>query len=430
MISLVTGWLLCRRLAAGGAGVSRAALALALGLGLLSLVSYLGLVAGRSGIAGLLALEAALLMAALLLLGRGRDAAQRGPLPRTHPPLLVAATALAALGAGLAALHTLERFPFGAWDAVDIWNYRALVFLRAGLEPAFVDVSHPDYPLLLPLVTSYGWRLVGESSALPFLLGVAFAAASAALLYGEISERRGAAAAMVATGLLLATPFYAVHAASQRADVPLSLFALAAMAVLVRHERRPDAGTLLLAGALLGCAAWTKNEGIAFATAVIVAWLGTAPRRLGRLGWLAAGALPFALALLHHKLSCGATTDLIAGQGVATLSRIADPTRWVLVARAFAEGSLFLVAGTVALWLALRWLPPPPVPTEPGDLRFVWLGIASMLAIDFAAYLTTPLDPAWHLESSLDRVLLQLWPTALLAVAIGAPAPWRRASPQ
>lgn len=428
MISLVTGWLVCGRLLPGGPLVSRAALALALGLGLLSLTTYLWLVAALPGIPALLGLEGGVLVAALLLPRAGAPPPlSSGPRPR--PTLLVATTALAGVGALLAAIHMLQRFPWGAWDAVDIWNYRALVFHRAGLGPAFDGVNHPDYPLLVPLVTAYGWRFVGEAGLLPFLVGTSCAAATAGLLYGEISWRRGSEAAMIATALLLATPFYAVQAATQRADVPLSFYALAASAVLVRHERCPEPGLLLLAGLLLGCAAWTKNEGLAFATALVIAWLATAPRaRLRRLGWLAAGVLPFALALLRHKLTCGATTDLIEGQGVATLSRLGDPTRWALVAGSFARGSAFFAASAVALSLALRWLPGVPCgQAEEADLRFVWLALALMLAIDFAVYLTTPLDPAWHLESSLDRVLLQLWPTLLLAVAIGAPPPWRGA---
>jgi hypothetical protein len=426
VISLLAGWLASRRLAPGGAGISTASLGLGLGLGLLSLTTYLWLVSGASHIAALLILEGSVLVGALQLPRTAQEAGEtRAHLPR--PRTLVAATALAAAGALLAALLTLQRFPFGAWDAVDIWNYRALVLTKAGLDAALGDVNHPDYPLLLPLVVSHAWRFVGESSSLPWLVGVACAAAAAGLLYGETSRRRGPAAAMMATSLLLATPFYAVHAASQRADVPLAFFALAATAVLVRCERAPRASLLLLAGALLGGAAWTKNEGGAFAVALLGAWLATATRRrLRELGYVLAGALPFALALLHHKLTCGATTDLIVGLGAGTLARVTDPSRWLLVGRAFASGAAFFLPAGVALDLALRWTASTrPASAHGEDLRFVWLGLALMLAIDFAVYLTTPLDPAWHLESSLDRVLLQLWPTALFALAIGAPAPWR-----
>jgi hypothetical protein len=388
---------------------------------------YGWLVSGASHIAVLLALEAVALVGALLLPRSVHEAGDtRAHLPLPRP--LAAATGLAAAGALGAALLTLQRFPTGAWDAVDIWSYRALVFTRSGLDAALSGVNHPDYPLLLPLVVSHGWRILGESSALPWLVGVACATAAAGLLYGETSRRRGAAPAWVATSVLLATPFYAVHAASQRADIPLAFFALAATAVLVRAEQKPRAGLLLLAGGLLGCAAWTKNEGVAFAAALLGAWLATAPtRRLREVGYVLAGALPFALALLHHKLTCGAATDLIVGQGAGTLARVADPSRWLLVGEAFARGSVFFLAAAVALGVGLRWIASStPAAAEGEDLRFVWLALALMLAIDFLVYLTTPLDLAWHLESSLDRVLLQLWPTALLALAIGSPAPWRR----
>jgi hypothetical protein len=38
-----------------------------------------------------------------------------------------------------------------------------------------------------------------------------------------------------------------------------------------------------------------------------------------------------------------------------------------------------------------------------------------MLAGLFAVYVITPKDLAWQLQFSLDRLLLQLWPSALLA---------------
>jgi hypothetical protein len=426
VIALVAGWVASRRLAPGGP--SSSALALALGLGLLSLATYLSLVAGSQHRIVLLALEAVLLGGALLLPRPGEhERATRARLSQPPWPL-VAASGIAAGAALLAALHTLQRFPVGAWDALDIWNHRALLLTQAGLDAALAGVNHPDYPLLIPLVVSYGWRFAGGASGLPWILGVSCAAATVALLYGETSRWRGPAAAATAAGLLLATPLFAFHAASQRADVPFAFFALAACAVLVRCERAPRSSLPLLAGAFLGAAAWTKNEGMAFAAALLAAWLAGAPRRRARqLGSLLLGALPFGIALLHHKLTCGATTDLIAGQGADTLARITDPARWLLVARAFAGGFAFYATAAAALAIALCWLGSAQSGRREGeDLRFVWGALAAMLAIDFAVYLTTPLDPAWHLDSSLGRVLMQLWPTALFALAIDAPAPWRR----
>jgi hypothetical protein len=57
--------------------------------------------------------------------------------------------------------------------------------------------------------------------------------------------------------------------------------------------------------------------------------------------------------------------------------------------------------------------------TRDDDSRRAGRAVASLLALMlagfYAVYVVTPKDLAWQLEFSLDRLLLQLWPSALLA---------------
>jgi hypothetical protein len=312
-------------------------------------------------------------------------------------------------------LHAFRELPHGAWDAVDLWNVRALGFARAGLAETLATARHPDYPLLLPLAIAHAWAFVGPHELVPRVVAVAFAAACAAILHGSTARLAGPRAAAIATIVLLATPLWAFQAATQRADVPLSCFALASVATLLLHERTREPRLLVLAGALLGAALWTKNEGIFFATAASLAWLAGPGRERLRSGWrIALGAAPFAVALAHHKLTCGATTDLIAGQGAHTAERLADAGRWLATAAAFArEGAFYAIAGGALLVVLAR----ERRGAAPAGAGFVWITLGLVLMGDFAVYLLTPRDLAWHLSSSLDRVLLQVWPLALLAAA-------------
>jgi hypothetical protein len=43
--------------------------------------------------------------------------------------------------------------------------------------------------------------------------------------------------------------------------------------------------------------------------------------------------------------------------------------------------------------------------------------VALMLASYYVVYITTPHPQAWHVQTSLARLLAQVWPTAVLAVA-------------
>jgi hypothetical protein len=50
--------------------------------------------------------------------------------------------------------------------------------------------------------------------------------------------------------------------------------------------------------------------------------------------------------------------------------------------------------------------------------RTIVLILVILAAGYYFVYLTTPVDLKWHLESSLDRVLLQLWPSILLTLGL------------
>jgi hypothetical protein len=52
--------------------------------------------------------------------------------------------------------------------------------------------------------------------------------------------------------------------------------------------------------------------------------------------------------------------------------------------------------------------------------------LALTLAGYFGVYLITPYDLRWHLRFSLDRLFLQLWPSALLVffMAVRTPEQW------
>jgi hypothetical protein len=57
-----------------------------------------------------------------------------------------------------------------------------------------------------------------------------------------------------------------------------------------------------------------------------------------------------------------------------------------------------------------------------------WRTIVTILVIVCAGYylvyLTTPVDLKWHLESSLDRLFLQLWPSVLLLAGLLCQPGW------
>ncbi len=160
-------------------------------------------------------------------------------------------------------------YPHGNWDAWAIWNNRARFIFRGaenwqdGFSP-LLGWSHPDYPLLLPLAIARGWFYLGEETPwVPSALALLFTLSTTGILVSSLSPIKSSSQGYLAGILLLGTPFFLIHGASQYADIPLAFYLLSGIALLSLSDRRPanNYGASILAGLLIGFSAWTKNEG-------------------------------------------------------------------------------------------------------------------------------------------------------------------------
>ena len=145
--------------------------------------------------------------------------------------------------------------------------FAAVAAWRDGLSP-FIPWSHPDYPLLLPGAIAHFWMLSRQRQRSHSChgYGLAFTFSTLGLLYSSLERFRGRTTAMFGLMTLASTPFFIEQGSSQYADVPLSFFFLASIALLsiydqpLAHNARYR-GLMVFVGLALGCGAWTKNEG-------------------------------------------------------------------------------------------------------------------------------------------------------------------------
>jgi hypothetical protein len=184
-------------------------------------------------------------------------------------------------------------------------------------------------------------------------------------------------------------------------------------------------GACALAGALLGLAGWTKDEGAMLAV-LLAGWLALAgglrgaPRRLAA---LAAGAALPALARVHFQLALapGLATALTGGQTAGGyLERLLDGARWAVILDAVPGHlpgrrlALAAVAGAGAWALGARLRAVRASPLMPLVLAY---------GVFLLVYAVTPLPLEIHIRTSAPRILLQPWPAALLAIlALAAPS--------
>ena len=428
-----------------GYGLLGGALALGLGLGASSLGYFLSLIAhGASGGVGwfdcsLLLVGAVAARAAAV---RARAAGSGGARARAFAPnisvrdrvLLVAVTVAALAGAAAFVANTIAN-PHGEWDAWAIWNLRARELVRAGADwrtSVSEQTVHGDYPLLLPGAVARLWVYIGtESTLAPALLAAAYAAALVVLMYAVLTAVRGRTQGLLGALCLLGTPAFLTTAAWQYADIPLGYYLLAALGLLAVHDHEPEPRPIVLAwvGAAAGLAAWTKNEGILFVLCLTVTRgaSGIIRRRLGwaSAGWFAVGLLPAAAAVAYFKLTLAPPTYEFAGQhGAVLVARLMDPARYAAIARA-AVGELVRTGGLLLLALVAYAV----LLGRTRDLRARRAAgsaalVLCLVTLGYAGiYLITPADLVWQLSHSLDRLLLQLWPSALLVLFLSTASP-------
>jgi hypothetical protein len=334
-----------------------------------------------------------------------------------------------AAGAAAGFIATAHAFPDGGWDATMMWNLRARFFAGDPQPLQLVfdrALYHSGYPLLVSGGVARLWILFGERSSAPLALGAAFAAACALALWAFARKCASPAAACLAAALLLGAPLFARIAAWQYADVPLALWVLLAVAFSAYGAERGEPRAYAAAGLAAGLGAWTKNEGLLLFLCLAASVPLCAPRELRwrAMANFAAGALPLLALVAGFKLSPYPRTNyLFADQTRATaLHKLADFGRWVEIAKAFAEqpfsprrwGFGFWAVVPVLLLRLLRrggaW-----TPVE----KHSWTTAGLALLGYFPVYLITTWTLQLHLETSLDRLYLHIYPSALLAFAVG-----------
>lgn len=422
-----------------------AALAVGLGLGTSSLTYFAWLALGLAGRG--IPLPAWELPVFALLAAAFAWLHLRGPRPASIPPpepplprrALIAVCA-ALLGVAACALTTfllgLRVSPHGDLDAWAIWNMRARFLYRAPPASwheyfaASPEWTHPDYPLLIPGAVARCWVYAGtDTTWAPRLVAALFTASTAGLLLAALAALRSPAQALVAVALLLGTGQFLSLGTAQYADVPLAFFLLAGVVLLALADRSGSAKPVTLAGLAAGLAAWTKNEGVVVLAALALvralrAWRPGDGARMRRDVIAAAlGAGPALLALAYFKLALAPPTDLFSHTSRAALwAHIADPARYGVILTYMARQMATIGPGVVVIlagYVLLLGRRPRPAGGAP-----VCAVLAVVLGADFIAYLTSYWEQVeLHLAYSLDRLLMQVYPTALFAFFLFAATP-------
>ena len=444
-------WLRALRLLPPQARILTAAVAFAVGLGLSSLVTFWWAVLAE-GINRRFALVDALIWIALAVVA-WRQPHPPHPSHPSHPSHLSHLSqsphaltlarglfALAAVMAAAAAFAEYRASPYGLPDATLIWNLKARFVIRGGEAwTGFVQVpwASPSHPLLVPASVARLWAYAGsELTAVPALLGFAVAAAIVAAVVGALDPRRPRA--WIAGTVLIAPWTFIQSIPAQTADLPFALYVVATLIVLLMSGTS-DTMVLVVAGLLGGLAAWTKNEGLVFllAATAMMLWTRARPRPAfaplrgglaaarrarggGRsLGWWFAALAPALMTIACVKLALAPVPPEYLAETAApsVFERLTDPAQHALVGGIFWDhwirwggpvaGGILPVATLASVLVAST--------RAGGSARPVLLVLALMLAAYVGIWIISPVETDWLVETTADRLLLQLWPSLVLA---------------
>lgn len=332
--------------------------------------------------------------------------------------------------------------PYGDWDAWAIWNLRAS-FISSGDKwlTGFSEVitwSHPDYPLLLPLNIARIWVLIAQRSVLvPILVSLIFQISLLGLLITSIQLQRGYLQGILA-GLIGVLVLSTSLAFKLYADIPIAYYFLGVNTLLFLDESNPKASYSLavVTGLLVGAAVWTKNEGWVFlgATVITKIIIDLASRKFSRSrnwwGYFLIGLAPLLLATIHFKLVYAPPSDLVKNLSFGSMTgAFLSADRYLMIFR-FVKDQILeygnLIFPLIPLLLIYGIIMGISIPrNQKTAVMSLALRITLLTGIYFLVYLFTPKDLVWHLSTSMERLVTQIFPSFILLIFLVVSPPNR-----
>jgi hypothetical protein len=160
------------------------------------------------------------------------------------------------------------------FDGLFLWEAKArLIFLSGGgmavdyIRASPFEISHPDYPLLLPFVESWFYGFLGRPHQgwLKLVLPLFYVAAVGLLAFNRLTR------SYLPALMLFFVPVLLIRVTSGEADFPLAVFYLGASLFFLDYLKTGNERLLLIAGVFAAVLPWVKREGaILFAVLLIV----------------------------------------------------------------------------------------------------------------------------------------------------------------
>lgn len=306
---------------------------------------------------------------------------------------------------------------WGEWDAWAIWSAHA-GFLTSddfwkNLWSQPYSWSHNDYPLMLPSLIALVWKETGEVSYIaPMVISFLPLAGIILLLYLSGSNPQ---TGLFATLLIVVNNRFLFHAASQYADLLLSFVIL--LFFILNHcipeDEKSRKTKFVVLGIIASSGFWIKNEGILF---FVLATMNILSSRNGRSNFLIffAGSLLIITLVSAIHFFTMVRNDIISGINADVLGKITDRARYSLIFSYFLNVMVVEFPILPFAWLSIH------ATRQFREFRPFFTILVPLLLAYLAIYVITPYDQEWHLRTSMNRLILHLYPATIYFFAQSA----------
>lgn len=305
------------------------------------------------------------------------------------------------------------KSPFGAgMDVWAIWKLKATFIFRdpeswTNIFSPIIKDSHPEYPIFYPLCIVWGWvASKKETFIAPLLLTTLFSLAQIGLLTSFINQKKFIL--IILPLLLVSTPQWTGMAASQYADPIMAYHILCGFILMKIAVNRRSDQLALLTGIVCGIGAFVKDEGLLFFTIATLYFLIT--NKLLLLNFLK-GSVILIILLIAFKLYSSSDSQTLSFNQIYLviennlfLQRL--KTTVFFMVRCMAKENYWIYGWFFCLSTLLLCSK---------RLLAEYKAISAVILLQIigyvAVYVFTPLELAYHLQTSVDRVLYQVYPT-------------------
>ena len=342
--------------------------------------------------------------------------------------------------------------PHGSWDAWNIYNLGARFIYRGAAEwtTAFANPygwTLPDYPLFIQGNVARIWSHVGHATLMaPVLQAFLFTFATVMLMVFSVSKLQGKSQGLIAGMVLLGIPFFIHSGASLVADVPLGFYILATVVLycFIDEGHKKNTGLVILCGAMVGFAAWTKNEGLLLVISIFLArFMVLTPQKGPRAFFkealfFLAGLTPVLIIIAFFKFQLASPNisylkdqlaspmTFIFNQELSVLfNSLTDISKYIMIGKTFLVkfyelGKWMLIV--FPIFILLMWRSGKKQ-NNPGIYNTLMI-LTIMICGYFAVFLVYPLDNLeWLLETTAKRLLLQILPSLIFVFFLIIAAP-------